>query len=191
MRVVWNQPRWEDLHYGHGQMLRIRAFHLFPESVIKHSPAHDWVCSMPPPRVSLQGWAPVVHSGHLHDNSPSVGCLLSPVSLPLSCFIYLSNKLLALGLLLQRLSQEIQTKASKCWGWDLKPGLWDSRSLRVSLTRMPLMSFCVCRVADVLWRRRGLEGVRQMHYIDEISWQLRSYPSYVKGWINWIEHEEI
>lgn len=40
------------------------------------------------------------------------------------------------------------------------------------------------RVADVPWMWRCLPGVRQMSYIDEISWQLRSYPSYVKGGMN-------
>lgn len=40
-------------------------------------------------------------------------------------------------------------------------------------------------------RPLGLPGVRQMSYIDEISWQLRSYPSYVKGGINQVKHEEI
>lgn len=67
------------------------------ESVIEHMPAHDQTCSAPAPRVSRQGQTPVLQSGNWFDNLHSVGCLPSPVSLPLSHFICLPNKLLALN----------------------------------------------------------------------------------------------
>lgn len=151
--------------------------------------AHNWMCFM------LSPWVPTRIKLQL---SKVVTCLIIQLLLaafsPLTShllfrFTYIPLKPLATWLLG---NSKLRRTTNKWWSQDLKPGLSDSKSLCVSLT--PTTS----RVSFILsgWQMSsrwggGLLGVRQMHYIDVISWQLRSYPSYVKGWINWIKHEEI